>query len=476
MGYDDDEVNELNLPKIIHPDSQNHCSSIFNNIMEHKHDPKTKVSFQILTKTKETILLEGSLSYSVRKGEVISVQGFFRDITKRTEAENLLKKSEANFRKITETINDVFYLYNIIDKKYEYISPNIGGVLGANQEFFYSGRSHTKEFGHPEDIEILKKAQEKVEAGKPYNIEYRITINNEIRWINEKSFPIQDDLGNIVSNSGICRDITDVKIAQETIRKQNLEIESGILYAKRIQDAVLPNKEEVIKILPDSFILYYPKDVLSGDFYIVDQIIDRDGKSHPTFIVADCTGHGVPGGILSLLCNRLIKESFTNKKVNSPSDALNSIRKKLNIFFKMTETNQIQDGMDVSFCVLNKEENILHFSGANSSCILIRNGEIIEYKGDRQHIGFSLKQKEFTNYIINVQVGDCIYLYSDGIVDQFGGPDDKKFMRRKLHQLLSSYHGLPMSKQSELLKQEFFNWKEDTDQTDDITVLGVRIS
>lgn len=476
LGYSDDETKKLNLFNIIHPDSQADCKILFSKIMEHRYDPRNKINLKVFTKSGSVIILEGAISVNKKEGKIISIQSFLRDATKRIEAENQLKKSEATFRKITETIHDVFYLYNIVEKKYEYISPNCAQILGATPDFFYSGKSHTEKFAHPDDKQILISANEEVDKGCSYDIEYRLVFNNEIKWINEQSFPIQDKNGNIISNSGICRDITHIKLAQETIDRQNLEIESSILYAKRIQDSALPSKNEVKKILPESFIIYKPKEILSGDFYIVDQILIQNKYLWPTFIVADCTGHGIPGGILSLLCNRLIKESFTSTKVHSPGEALDLIRERLNSFFRMKKTMQIQDGMDLSYCVLDESKKELHFSGANSSCIIIRNKEVIIYKGDRQHIGFSSKQKKFTTHIINVESGDSIYLYTDGIVDQFGGPHNKKFMRKRLHQLLAKNYDAPMEKQSEILQQELLTWKGSYHQTDDITILGVRIN
>ena len=199
-------------------------------------------------------------------------------------------------RQITETINDVFYLYNITEGKYEYISPNCKLVLEADQEFFYSGKSHVERYIHADDRKKVLEANEKINQGIAYEIEYRVVGTSGYRWVNEKSFPIKSEDGKVDFNSGICRDVTDVKIAQDYIEEKNTEIKDSIAYAKNIQDSVLPTLDEMREILPESFVFYLPKDILSGDFYVVDKVRTNDHVELPIFIVADCTGHGVPGG------------------------------------------------------------------------------------------------------------------------------------------------------------------------------------
>lgn len=476
LGYTEDEVEKMNLFEIIHPDSMQHCQNLFQEIMEHGQCPSGKVTYQLIKKNGEFILVEGTVSISVDgNNQVNSIQTFLRDITVEREAQEKLAKSEQSLRQITETINDVFYLYNIKENKYDYISPNCEAVLGADQDFFYAGKSHTGTFGHPDDVAILKNAHQRVDAGHAYEIEYRIIVDNSTRWINEKSFPIRDQDGNVVSNSGICRDVTDIKLAQKTIEIQNKEIQESINYAQNIQNSVLPKKSEVEVLFEDSFVIYLPKDVLSGDFYVADSLKTNDGKELKAFIVGDCTGHGVPGGVLSLLCNGLIKETFTNHIINSPAAALDYVRIKLVKLFRSDSNSHINDGMDITFCIVDEENDKLIFASANRSVIRLRDGEIEEFTGDRQHVGFNEDPQPFTNHSLDTQPGDLYIIYTDGYVDQFGGPRGKKFMRKNLHRLLKENQSLPMEKIGEILTQELKSWQNDTEQTDDITVFGVRI-
>jgi len=195
----------------------------------------------------------------------------------------------------------------------------------------------------------------------------------------------------------------------------------------------------------------------------------------PTFIVADCTGHGVPGAVLSLMCNVLIRESFTMGQVNTPAEALDYIRDRLiNLFKSQSEERMIQDGMDIAFCVLNQDKNQLYFSGGNNSCVIISNGELKVHKGDRQYIGYSDSIVPFTNHVVDLKKGDCIFLYTDGYNDQFGGENFKKFSRKRLHQLLIEVSLLPMQDIRLALESEFDSWKGDAEQVDDVTIFGLR--
>jgi len=398
-----------------------------------------------------------------------------RDVTEQKSLSRKLAKRENILSQITETIDDVFYLYNIPENKYEYISPNCNLVLGADSQFFYSGKSHTKSYVHHDYHDNLKKANQMVNEGTSYNIDYPIQIDGITKWINEKSFPIKNKKGEIIFNSGICRDITELKEAEETIFKQSLEIASSISYAQRLQEAVLPSNTAMGEIFKDSFVLYSPKDVVSGDFYVVDYIRTNNNMEIPSFIVGDCTGHGIPGAVLSLMCNVLVRESFTRNEINSPSEALDFVRNRLVRFFKAGNEKRIQDGMDISFCVLNKTKKQLYFAGANSSCIIIRNNELVRYKGDKQHIGYNDNPLPFKNHVIDVKKGDSIYLYTDGYMDQFGGENDKKYTRKRLHEQLLNKNHLSMQEIRTILNTNFLEWKQDTEQIDDVTILGLRI-
>lgn len=477
LGYSDAELRQLNLFDIIHSDSRDYCEELLEEILKHgSNDDEREHIFKMVTKDEAQLILKGTISVKYEGGLVKSIQTFLRDVTERHKMEQALEKSEENFRQISKSINDVFFLYNVETEKYEFISSNCKDIFGVEPDFFLKGKNYTEEFVHPEDAERIEELNHSVRSGEVGHVEYRRKCeDHQIKWIDEKWFPISDENGKVVSISGICRDITDVKVAYNTIYEQNREISQSILYAKNIQESTLPTKEEVKNILPDSFVFYKAKDILSGDLYIVDSVKGTNGNDWPAFIVGDCTGHGVPGGLLSLLCSGLLTESLTHPKINSPAEAMDFVREKLIRLFRSNPSKYILDGMDAAFCVLNPEENELYFSGANLSCYIVRGEEVIEYKGDKQHIGYSSLMAPFVHFAIDVEKGDVIYLTTDGYVDQFGGEKNKKFLRKRLTEMLVKIQDLPMTEQRKKIAERFEEWKGDSEQTDDIAMIGVRI-
>ena len=479
MGYSNDEVKKLNLFDLLDEESLDYCEELLTEILklgdldesdEHEHLLKMR------TKSNQVVILKGTISVRFKQGQVESLQTFLRDVTDHHAIELALKKSEENFQLIGRSLNDVVFLYNVADSSYDFISPKCEDVLGAKPEFFFSGGNYAETFVHPDDREALLLMNKEVRQGLNGHIEYRrMTHDEDFKWVEEKWFPIKDQFGNVVSISGICRDVTDMKAAYDTIFVQNREISQSILYAKNIQLSTLPTAEEVNAILPDSFVFYRAKDVLSGDFYLVDEVVHHDGVKWPAFVVGDCTGHGVPGGLLSLLCSGLVTESLTSPRISSPAEALDFVREKLIRLFRSNPTKYILDGMDAAFCVLNYEANELYFAGANLSCYIVRKGEVIEYKGDKQHIGYSSEMAPFVHFAIAIEPGDHVYLTTDGYVDQFGGSNNKKFLRKRFTELLVELADLSIEEQHAKIETTFMNWKGNTDQTDDVAMIGVRI-
>ena len=226
------------------------------------------------------------------------------------------------------------------------------------------------------------------------------------------------------------------------------------------------------KSFSDYFIIFNPRDIVSGDFYWIGE-----DEKHIFFTVADCTGHGVPGAFMSSLGISTLDEIITNNSDLKANAVLNILREKIKTSLHQTgKQGEATDGMDVAFCILHKNRKTLEFSGAYNSLFLFQGGELREYRADRMPIGIYYGEKEtFTNYVIDIQKGDTIYLFSDGFADQFGGPKGSKYMKYNLKNLLAEIYFKPMAEQRVILESEFAKWKGRASQIDDVTILGVKI-
>jgi len=254
------------------------------------------------------------------------------------------------------------------------------------------------------------------------------------------------------------------------IEEKNLEITDSISYAKRIQDSILPSESTFEKSLKGFFVFYQPKDIVAGDFYWIKQVDDT-----VLFAAADCTGHGVPGALVSVVCNNALNSVVKEQHLVQPAEILTASSKIISNAFKSDKKGlKIRDGMDIALCAINYKTNTLHFSGANNPLYIVRKGELIEIKGDKKSIG-GRSDFNYTNHTVDIEKEDMIYVFSDGYADQFGGVKGKKFMYKQFKNLLVSIAEMSAEAQNNKIKKAFFNWKGDTFQVDDICVIGVRV-
>ena len=258
------------------------------------------------------------------------------------------------------------------------------------------------------------------------------------------------------------------------IESKQKEIKDSISYAKKIQDAIMTSSIYIEDVIPKSFIFFQPKDVVSGDFYWVY----KSAKNEIFIAVADCTGHGVPGAFMSMIGNSLLNEIIIEKKVEDPAEVLNSLREQIIKSLKQNdEISETKDGMDMSLCKYNPKTNNVEFAGAYNSLIHVSQDELITIKGDNQPVSIHYaKSKSFTKKEIKVKKGDMLYLSSDGFQDQFGGLKDKKYMALRFKSFLKNISINTSQEQLSLLKEEFNSWKGDSEQIDDVCVMGIRIT
>jgi PAS domain S-box-containing protein len=286
---------------------------------------------------------------------------------------------------------------------------------------------------------------------------------------------ILNKAGERIGAMGISRDITEEK--KEIIRnkQQAREIKRSIEYASGLQSAALPSSEDVSALFPHHFLMYKPKDTLSGDFYLAEKVVNSESEEFQYLIIADCTGHGIPGALLSTYCNGILKASLKSKAVHGPGDILEYARTRIVQFFNSNASKNIYDGMDAAICKFDMKNKILYFSGANCCCYVIRNQKLIKLTATKQSVCYSDSPKPFQDHILQLFEGDTVYVATDGYMDQFGGPNNKKYMKKRLTALLLSISHLPVEEQGTIIEKEFNDWKGDGDQTDDVLFFAVKI-
>jgi tetratricopeptide (TPR) repeat protein/serine phosphatase RsbU (regulator of sigma subunit) len=261
----------------------------------------------------------------------------------------------------------------------------------------------------------------------------------------------------------------EISHQKDIVDNKNKEITDSITYAKRIQEAILPPISDLNKYLKNAFVLYKPKDIVAGDFYWLEPNGDNI-----LYAAADCTGHGVPGAMVSVVCNNALNRAVREYHLINPNEILNKVRDIVTETFEKSD-HEVTDGMDIALCSINFKTNILAFTGANNPLYIVRNGELIETKGDKQSIGSFSGITPYLLHEFNLEKGDSIYIFTDGYPDQFGGVKGKKFKYKQLKEILISVQKHSMKDQQKIIENTFNNWKGKLEQIDDVLMIGVKI-
>jgi ligand-binding sensor domain-containing protein/serine phosphatase RsbU (regulator of sigma subunit) len=263
----------------------------------------------------------------------------------------------------------------------------------------------------------------------------------------------------------------ELEVQTVALADQSKQIRDSIIYAERIQRALLNSGDLIDKQLKEHFTLFKPKDIVSGDFYWACQLGNR-----LAIAAADCTGHGVPGAFLSMLGIAFLNEITAQSDAITSGELLTKLRKKVKKIFRTTQAKFISDGIDISLCIIDPEAKQIQFSGAYNPLIYIRENELYTIKGDPMPIGYYIRETpDFSTTILDVQANDAFYLFTDGYLDQFGGPNGNKLMIRNFRELLLDIHTLPMQKQLDILDKHILQYKGSQIQIDDILVMGFRV-
>jgi serine phosphatase RsbU (regulator of sigma subunit) len=372
-----------------------------------------------------------------------SVPGMISCLMALTEIE----KDQGNFRKAVEYVNEALEHSQLLGSKtklfqcYEKLSSLYRTLQDYEKAFMYLEKFHQMR------SEVY---------GERSNNRIKELESNFLKLRSEKEAEIQRLIN------------VELKNANEVIQTKNEEILSSVQYARLIQQAILPSDEHLMDYLPHHFVLYLPKDIVAGDFYWIEILDDKI-----LFAVADCTGHSVPGAMMSVMCSTALSRAVKEFNLSSPALILDKTAEILTESFAKSSSS-LKDGMDLALCCFDPKKQQITFAGAQRPIWLFRQGELIEFKGDKQPIGAFEERQAFSEIDLSVEKGDTLYLFTDGFVDQFGGTNSKKFKSVQLKELLQHIQNERLPVQQEQLLASFNNWKGSEDQTDDICFLGIR--
>lgn len=404
--------------------------------------------------------------------------------------ENNFKEAKISALKALENAEKT-EAYELIQKIYKELSDLSAALLQMDDAYHYL----TKYYAVREKVYNIQNSNEltRQELNHAYNKRHladslirvkekqldQERINQQEAIIKEKEFRMYLLYGGIglvlLFSYFLYNRIKLINLQKKTIEDQKAiveekqkEITDSINYAKRIQFSLLAHENILRKNLQEYFVLFQPKDIVSGDFYWCTSKINEHGKIDFYLAICDCTGHGVPGAFMSLLNISFLNEAITEKNILQPHLILNHVRKRL-----IENMEGGQDGMDA--ILVKFSENKIEYAAAHNRPILIKNGVLEELPADKMPVGKSDSEKSFSLYEINAEKGDCLYFYTDGFADQFGGTKGKKFKYSNLNKLLLENHTADLKEQSETLNQKFDAWKGDLEQVDDVCIIGVKI-
>jgi PAS domain S-box-containing protein len=359
----------------------------------------------------------------------------------------------------------------------EYVSQSAGRLLGYDPVQLIGDKWwEVTRFSKPEGERTRNKIMALMRAGdspvQSFEHLFRTSHGGQ-KWIRWNVSYLNEE--QIV---GVGYDVTESRQQErrlvernQQLIQQNKEIKDSIFYARRLQQNSLQSKEFISGIFASSFVLYRPKDIVSGDFYFFHE----DEESRYAFAI-DCTGHGVPGALMSMVANSIIKEVMLNKKVKAVSQILYELDKELFRAINLYGSELSSDGMDAAVISISKKSGRLHFAGAFRPMIIIRGKHLIELRASRYPLGFyNDVEKIFEEQVLMLQEGDHLYLFSDGYADQFGGSDNKKLNKRNFKELLLSASEMMINEQESFLEYSLNNWRQEEEQTDDILVIGLKV-
>lgn len=432
------------------------------NILEQQGDKKwmgfvLKDLSDLLLKLGEVKLAE---VYALKSYKISQELGFPANISNAAQTLSKINKLKGNYKEALE----LFELHTLM-KDSLLNNDIIKSTKNQQLKYEFEKQQAIKDAEHKKDIEIAAQKQQKQKM-IIYGVVVVLIVVILLLGVIFNRLKITKRQKQVIEEQKL-----EVETAKIQLEEKNKEVMDSINYAKRIQDALLKAEEHESKHLPPHFILFKPKDIVSGDFYWA-----LEKENHLYLAAADCTGHGVPGALLTMLGNSFLNEINAVDKLLTPAEILNKLRDKIISELNQTgKDGESTDGMDISLIRLNLNTNELHWAGANNPLYIINSGDLIELKPDKQPIGYNYKMTDFTNHQINLNKNDYVAIFTDGFADQFGGPKGKKYKYNTLKNKLLEIYQLPLDEQKKLLSNEFEIWRGNLQQVDDICVIGLRL-
>jgi len=470
MGYYPGEILGKDDIENVHPLDTERFRQLLTDLRSFPEKELT-LQYRYFTKEGEVIWMEATgknfLSDSVIKGIVINS----RDISEQRMAAKE-QRIRAKMQALSENSSDIIIRVDIFSRC-TYINPTIEEYTGAKKDSYLDKPISNTEMD-PNVITVLKKMLEEASVTKQKKAEeMNFPTPNGVRVMQVNAIPEMNENGEPESVLFVCHDITEAKAREEIIRKKNKSISDSINYAFNIQSALMPTEENLRKVLPNSFMFYKPKDIVSGDYpwlYKNDKFI---------YIGAmDCTGHGVPGAMMSII-GYFLQDGIINRDASfNAGDVLNRLHVSVVEKLKQAEPgSKINDGMDAAFCRINLKKRELDFAGAHRPLYHVSDGLMTEIKGDKYPVGSTQyrNRKDFTNTTIKIKQGDAVYFMTDGFHDQFGGPTGKqRFTSDRVAKLISENTNISIFQMGNLFRTTYDEWKGTNEQIDDVLVIGLK--
>lgn len=470
LGYSQEELIGIDNIIHVHDAGKESINKMFEDLLANPGQKQT-VQYSYYKKNGDRIWLEATGTNLLHDPAIEGILINATDITERLRAERE-QRMRSQMQSLSENSPDLIIRFNKEGKIF-YINPMIEVYAGQRKDTFEQ-KALDELTIHSSIVDAWRSILNQVmETKEKVNteIDFPSTVGNRVMDI--KAIPEFNEQGIVESVLFVLGDITERKMTEIEISTKNKKISESINYAKRIQGAILPDSQLIKQTLPDAFILYKPRDVVSGDFPWFMQ------KGDDLYIAAvDCTGHGVPGALISLIGYFLLNNITESGENILPGEILDRLDAGVTATLKQDATMEgaTRDGMDIALCKINLKKNVLQYAGAHRPLYFLQNGELLEVKGDKFPIGGG-QYKDRTSFVtttIEIKKGDSAFFCSDGFPDQFGGPDNRKFSPKRIRDIITGNPELSMYQMHALFDLEFESWRGATKQTDDVLMIGIR--